>query len=329
MATIKDIAARVGVHPSTVSRVIAGKSKISDATKQRVYDAMKELRYKPNLMARRLATQSKTKILGVLLPNSNEFLFHNPFFIQVLSAISIYAKKYGYYVMHSNGEKEEQEVKILKDLVGSQWVDGMILTTIRDHDGCVEYLNHAELPYVVIGAPDDSTASYSVDNDNEKAMANATRRVIELGHKTIAFIGGSTEFLVNKHRLNGYRKAMAEANLPVSDEMVFIGSDTENTGEVAMAKFLHSFIPEAVVTSDDLIAYGACQYFYHTQGHYIPVVGFNNTPVSRYRNPAFSSVDIHADKLGEYATKLLIDQLEGRKPNEKCRIVDTALIERF
>ena len=329
MATIKDVAKQVGVHPSTVSRVVAGKSNVSEATKQRVFEAMKQLNYKPNLVARSLVSQSKTKILGVLLPNSNEYLFHNPFFIQVLSSISVYAKRFGYYVIHSNGREEEQEVMILNDLVNSHWVDGIILTTTRDNDGCIDYLNTTDMPYVVIGRPNADTACYYVDNDNIQAMYNATLRLIELGYKRIAYISGSTEFIVNKDRLDGYKKAMEQSGLAVEDYMIFAGDDTENTGEAAMEKFMQKFIPEAVVTTDDLIAYGACQYFYHRQGHYLPVIGFNNTPVSRYRNPAFSSVDINAQQLGEYAAKLLINHLENRPITEKFHIVDTLLIERF
>lgn len=329
MATIKDVAKQVGVHPSTVSRVVAGKSNVSEATKKRVFDAMKELNYKPNLVARSLVSQSKTKILGVLLPNSNEYLFHNSFFIQVLSSISIYAKKYGYYVIHSNGREEEQEVMILNDLVNSHWVDGIILTTTRDNDGCIDYLNSTDMPYVVIGRPSAETGCYYVDNDNVQAMYNATLRLIELGYKKIAYISGSTEFTVNKHRLDGYKKAMEQSGLTVEDDMIFAGEDTENTGEAAMEQFMQKFIPEAVVTTDDLIAYGACQYFYHRQGHYLPVIGFNNTPVSRYRNPAFSSVDINAQQLGEYAARLLINHLENKPIKEKHHIVDTLLVERF
>lgn len=329
MATIKDIAKRVGVHPSTVSRVIAGKSKVSDSTKQRVLEAMKQLKYRPNMAARTLVSKSNTKIFGVLLPNSNEYLFHNSFFIQVLSSISIYAKKFGYYVIHSNGREEEQEVMILRDLVNSHWVDGIILTTVRDNDGCIDYLQSTDMPYVVIGHPNTDIAPYYVDNDNIQAMYNAAKRMIDLGYKKIAFISGSTEFTVNKHRLEGYKKAMKQSGLPVTKDMVFTGEDTENTGEAAMAKFMQKFIPEAVVTTDDLIAYGACQYFFYRQGRYLPVVGFNNTPVSRYRNPAFSSVDINAQKLGEYAARLLIDQLEENQAKEKFHIVDTVLIERF
>lgn len=328
MATIKDIARHVGVHPSTVSRVIAGKGKVGQATRDRVFSAMEELKYQPNMVARSLASKSRTKILGVVLPNSNEYLFHNPFFIQVLSSISIYAKKYGYYVMHVNSREEEQEVMILKDLVNSQWVDGIILTTVRDNDGCIEYLIKVHKPFVVIGKPNNDNGVFWVDNDNERAMYNATKRVIDLGLKKIAFIGGSSEFRVNKERLMGYQNAMRDSKLGVTDNMVFSGEDTENTGEIAMAEFLKSFTPDAIVTTDDLIAYGACQYYYKVKGRYIPVVGFNNTPVSIYRNPAFSTVEIHAQKLGKYAAKLLIDQLEDKIADDH-HTVDTEFIERF
>ena len=140
MATIKDVAKLAGVNASTVSRVIADNPKITKETKEKVYAAMKELKYRPNAIARSLASQSRTKIIGIILPSDNEKLFYNPFFIKVISSISSYAHNYGYYIMHGHSADEEGELKILKEMVNSRWVDGMILTATRENDKCIEYL---------------------------------------------------------------------------------------------------------------------------------------------------------------------------------------------
>jgi len=328
MATIKDVAKLAAVNPSTVSRVIADNPKITKETKERVYAAMKELKYRPNAIARSLANQSCTKIIGIILPSDNEALFHNPFFTKVISSVSAYAQNRGYYIMHGHSADEDGELKILKDLVNSRWVDGMILTTAREDDRCIEYLNKVNMPFVVIGKVDDGVEAYTVDNDNTAAMYDATKYMMEKGHRRICFIGGSLEFRVNKERLLGYKNAMKDSGIEINDNMVYTFEDSEICGKQGMEKFLKYFIPDAIVTTDDLIAYGACQHGYDTIGEYVPVVGFNNTPVSVYRHPQFSTVEIFADKLGHHSAKTLIDLLEGNEIAEKHFNVETKFFDR-
>lgn len=328
MATIKDVASLAGVNPSTVSRVIANNPKITQETKDRVFAAMKELNYRPNAIARSLALQSRTKIIGIILPSDNEGLFHNPFFIRVISAISSCAQNHGYYIMHGHSADEEGELKILKDLVNSRWVDGMILTTTRKNDKCIEYLNEAGMPFVVIGKVDDEVNAYTVDNDNTKAMRDATEQMIKKGHKKICFIGGSLEFRVNQERLQGYKNAMDEYGLEVKEHMIFTHDDSEECGTMGMEQFLNYFVPDAIVTTDDLIAFGAIQRGHEANGEYIPAVGFNNTPVSVYRNPQFSTVEIFADKLGYQSAETLINLLENGETPKKHVTVETKFYDR-
>lgn len=328
MATIKDVANLAGVNPSTVSRVIADNPKITQETRERVYAAMKELKYRPNAIARSLALQSRTKIIGIILPSDNEGLFHNPFFIRVISAISSCAQNHGYYIMHGHSADEEGELKILKDLVNSRWVDGMILTTTRKNDKCIEYLNKAGMPFVVIGKVDDEVNAYTVDNDNTNAMHNATTQMIKKGYKKVCFIGGSLEFRVNQERLQGYKNAMQEHELPVSENMVFTHDDSEECGIMGMEQFLNYSVPDAIVTTDDLIAFGAIQRGYDAIGEYVPVVGFNNTPVSVYRNPQFSTVEIFADKLGHHSAETLINLLNNNEVPQKHFTIETKFYDR-
>ena len=328
MATIKDVAKLAGVNPSTVSRVIADNHKITKETKERVYVAMKELKYRPNAIARSLASQSRTKIIGIILPSDNEALFHNPFFIKVIGSISSYAQSHGYYIMHGHSAHEEGELKILKDLVNSRWVDGMVLTTTRENDKCIEYLNSMNMPFVVIGKVDNEVNAYTVDNDNTIAMYDAAKNMIDKGHKNICFIGGSLEFKVNKERLQGYKNAMNANGIKINEHMIYTYDDSEDCGIKGMKQFLKHFVPDAIVTTDDLIAFGACQHGYEAIGEYVPVVGFNNTPVSVYRYPKFSTVEIFADKLGYHATKTLIDLLEGKEIPKKHFTVETKFYDR-
>ncbi|MDK2986858.1 MAG: hypothetical protein PWQ96_2503, partial [Clostridia bacterium] len=163
--TIKDIAKLANVSPSTVSRVISNSPKISQETKEKVYKAMRELNYEPNIIARSLANNS-TRILGLILPSSEDDLFENPFFMQAMKGISVYAQKKGYYIMYAFSENEEKELEFIKHYIRSKLVDGIILFTSRQNDKCISYLRNVGHPFVLSGRPEQPNDVLWVDNDN-------------------------------------------------------------------------------------------------------------------------------------------------------------------
>lgn len=325
--TIKDVASRANVSPSTVSRVISDNSRISDATKKRVRAAMAELNYQPNLIARSLTNKS-TKTLGLLLPGSKDDLLLNPFFVQAMRGISSYAKEKGYYILFTHADNDDDEVEVLTNLVGSQWVDGIILTTVKDNDKSISFLKENNHPFVVIGRPDDEEQTYWVDNDNVKAMFEVVDLLIKKGKKTIGFIGGSHEFKVTKYRLLGYLKALKVNNIKVDLNLIYEKDYTENAAYEATKELLKYSVPNAIVTTDDLIAFGAQRALLENNMDNVSLVGFNNTVLSMYKTPSISSVDINSEKLGMFAAKLLINHIEKAKVDTTNYIIDTKFIER-
>jgi len=325
--TIREVAKLANVSPSTVSRVIADNPKISDATKQKVYKAMKEINYHPNAIARSLVSKT-TKTIGLILPNTDEDLFVNPFFIQIMRGISHYAQKKGYYIMYTYSSNEDQEVEYIASLMNSRRVDGIILPVVRKNDKCIEYLKQEDFPFVVIGKPEDTEGLLWVDNDNFHAMYSVVNYLIQKGERKIAFIGGSPTLNVTINRLEGYKKAMENIGMKIDENMIQVAEFTENSGYDAMKRILKKSSPTAVVTTDDLIAFGASKAINEVPESHISIVGFNNTPLTAYRNPALSSVDINSEELGYFAVKLLINKLENEKEYLTNYIIDTKLIER-
>lgn len=325
--TIKDVAKLANVSPSTVSRVIAESPKISEETKEKVYEAMRKLNYHPNAIARSLANKS-TKTLGLILPNTSEDLFVNPFFIQAMRGISVYAQKKGYYIMYSYSESEEEEVEFIKKYIKSKWVDGIILLTSRENDKCISYLKEVNQPFVVIGRPERPEDTLWVDNDNFKAMYDVVTYLVEKGHKSIAFIGGPSSLNVTKDRLEGYKRALEIRGIGIDNKLIEEADFSEDRGYESMNKILKYKVPSAVVTTDDLIAFGALKAIKENNIEKIAVVGFNNTPLSAYQTPTLTSVDINAEKLGYHAAQLLIDRLENNNIQSNHYIVETNLIER-
>ncbi len=326
-STIKDVAKMAGVSPSTVSRVIADHPKISQATKDRVLEAMETLQYRPNAIARSLANKS-TKILGLLLPNNDEDLLQNPFYVQVMRGISRYAQKAGYYILYSYTDHEEQEIKMLDELLHSKWVDGVILTTIRENDRCVEFLRAKQHHFVVIGTPEEHGDEILwVDNNNSNAMYEVVASLVEKGHKRIAFIGGPHEFAVTRYRLRGYQKALKHYGIPFRQEWVVERDYTEKAGYGAAKELFERAEVDAIVTTDDLIAFGVQKALLELGKNEVALTGFNNTILAEYKTPAISSVDIKAEALGYEAAKLLITNLKEKSEVTHC-LIDTEFIER-
>ena len=326
--TIKDVAKVAGVSPSTVSRVISDSPQISDATKEKVYKVMKELKYEPNMIARSLASNS-TKILGLILPNAEDDLFENPFFMQAMRGISVYAQKRGYYIMYAFSNNEEEELEFIKQYVRGRLVDGIILLTSRRDDRCISYLKTTDHPFVLIGRPEEPSGTLWVDNDNFQAMYNAVDYLIKKGHKDIAFIGGPDNLYVTRDRLEGYKKALKTHAIPEDEGKIkFTGEFCRECGYEAMIDILKYATPRAVVTTDDLLAFGANRAIREANIEGLALVGFNNTHLAQYQTPSLTSVDINAEKLGIYAAKLLIDKLENENTPTTHYVVDTKLVER-
>ncbi|GKU23415.1 LacI family DNA-binding transcriptional regulator [Clostridium folliculivorans] len=326
--TIKDVAREANVSPSTVSRVLAGNPRISDETKEKVMETVKRLNYHPNVIARSLAN-NVTKILGLILPSGEEDLFRNPFFIQVMTGISIYAQKMGYSIVYTFSKNEEEEIAFLSNYINSKMVDGMLLLTTRTEDKCVEYLNERQFPFVIVGRPEISADILWVDNDNRRAMYDVTKSLIDKGHDDIAFIGGPSERTMSKDRLSGYKDALVEANISIDEKLILQMDDfIETEGYEACSSILEYRKPSAIVTTDDLLAFGVSKKLKEEKIKDVWLVGFNNIPLSEYQNPPLSTVDINAKKLGYYATKLLIDRLQQKEQELDHYIIETKFIER-
>lgn len=188
--TIKDVAKKAGVVPSTVSRVMSGKGKISDSTKQRVENAIKELDYKPNSIAQKLVSR-KSKILGVILPENATTYLNNPFFIEAMRGLGTIAEENSYCIVYSFAKNEDEELKNIKNFTLNNLIDGICLLTIRENDRSVAYLKKTKLPFVVIASPDLPTDILWVDIviTTEDLLATGANRCLKEQNINVKVIG--------------------------------------------------------------------------------------------------------------------------------------------
>ena len=143
--TIKDVAKEAGVATSTVSRVLSNNPKISDETKERVNEAIKKLNYKPNAIARSLAN-NKTRILGVVVPSEADDLLMNPFFINAMKGMSVYAQSKSYYITYAFSKDENSELDIMKEITNANLIEGVILLRVKEDDKSIKYLKNINFP---------------------------------------------------------------------------------------------------------------------------------------------------------------------------------------
>lgn len=319
--TVKDVALKAKVSPSTVSRVISNNPKISEETRVRVLKIMDELGYYPNAIARSLASR-KTGTVGVILPSRTEDLLLNPFFPEALRGILKGASTASYDVLLSSSTESKSELEIVKTFIRSSKVDGIILMSSKVDDETQEYLSEIDFPFSLIGSPYDNKEKVNhVDNDNYMAAYELTTYLSMIGRKRIALIAGENKQMVTMKRIEGYKKALMESNLPYDEKLLFTGKFDEETGYTYGVAILNlDPMPDAIIITDDLIAFGATKVF-KDAGISIPtdmaIASFNNSILSRYCDIPLTSVEINSFDLGYYSVDLLVkainDNVKGRK----------------
>ncbi|MDR9852327.1 LacI family DNA-binding transcriptional regulator [Paenibacillus sp. VCA1] len=331
--TIKDVAKKAGVSPSTVSRVLSNNTRISRETSQKVRDVMEELGYHPNIMAKSLVSRT-TETICVILPKPAEELFLNLFFMELIRGIVTQANRSGYDVLISSGGSEQEEVDAVSRLLKGKRVDGAILLYSRKDDQVVEFLKKNQFPFVLIGRSEKYPDILSVDNDNVQAAYDATKHLISLGHERIGFVSGPPNHIVSRDRLKGYMNALEEAGLEMRRDWIVEGEFLQESGYRAMSFFMN--LPErptALVVMDDFVSLGVLRGL-HELGYKVPedlcIVSFNNLSIAELASPPVSSMDIGIYNLGYTASQALIQSIQhdGDKQLQKRHIIPHRLVIR-
>ncbi|MEK5038125.1 LacI family DNA-binding transcriptional regulator [Sporosarcina sp. FSL K6-3457] len=330
--TIKDVAARAGVAPSTVSRVISDSAHISEKTKQKVRKVMDEMGYHLNYSAQMLATQS-TKTIGIIMKNSTSESMHNSFFPEVIRGISALCSKYEFSISLATGESEEELFNDTVKMVRGKRVDGMIVLYSKKDDKVVPYLIESGIPFVVIGKPlIESSKIMFVDNDNVQAAKEATDFLLNLGHEKVAFIGEDEQFEVSEARLNGFMQAVKGKGIAIPRSYIKNIKFDPNHGKQIVAELMDlSEPPTAVVVSDDLNALIVLTAL-SERGIKVPedmsMIAFNNSVIAQVSNPALTTVDTQTYQLGYESANCLIELVKEPTMFKKSVIIPTVIVER-
>jgi LacI family transcriptional regulator len=331
-ATAKEVADLAGVSRTTVSFVLndVPGMRISDETRQRVFDAARQLDYHPDATARRMVT-GRTEVIGFVLRQSPDQIFADQFLPQVLNGLSQAATSQGYHILIEPIPPENGSDAYTR-LIRERHVDGIVLSGPRfDDQGLLRI--HAEGEPIVLLGQLPNTGLPFVDVDNVGGAARATRHLTGLGHRRIALItNANPAYTASADRLTGYRQAIEAAGIAFDPSLVQYGDFTPRSGEAAMTKLLQlSPHPTAVFVASDTVALGALQAIRYG-GLRVPddiaLVGFDDVPLAEFVDPPLTTVRLPAYGLGWGAADLLIRTINKDDIHQRSVLLETELVVR-
>lgn len=311
---IYDVSNKAGVSIATVSRVLNGNSRVSDKTRDKVLNAMKELDYTPNVFARGLGLNTM-KTIGIMCIDSSDIYLANAVYY-----LEQELRKYNYDSILCCTGKDYDNKKSYLELLMSKRVDGIILAGSQFVENTEAYTNDyiinaaREIPIVLVNGYLDAPNIYSVMCNDEDAVYKATKLLINNNHRNIVYLYTSTSYSgVNKY--HGYLKAMKESGISLPDDYHHLcGKNISHARDYLVSLHDKGFRFDAVMTSDDSLAAGAVKYA-HTHNIRIPedmeVIGYNNSVISLCTEPELTSIDSKVEELSSCAVSVLMKVLSG------------------
>lgn len=322
MITIKDIAKRANVSVATVSNVLNNSRFVSQERKDRVLRAIQELNYVPNAVARGLRMK-ESKTIGLIISDMT-----NPFYPDLAKACEDVAQERGYTVIIVNTNEEKKRMSGAVSLVREGKVDGLIIASTSTQD--MEILREVVdggFPVVLVHRHVPGLDIDTVLADNFSASYSVVRHLCSLGHTRIAKITGVDNSTVNLERIEGYKKAMADAGLQVRPEWLISGRSRYQQSYTAATFMLNQSRedrPTAVIAAGDLAALGVMDAV-KDMGLEVPedlaLIGFDDLFLAEYRAVQLTTVRIPRYDMGQQATRILLDRISGSGPPGNIRIV--------
>lgn len=323
--TIYDVAREANVSMATVSRVVNGNPNVKPATRKKVLEVIDGLDYRPNAVARGLASK-KTTTIGVIIPDVS-----NMFFSSLARGIDDVATMYKYNIILANSDGDSaKEVQVLNNLLAKQ-VDGIIFMGHRITDKVRAEFSRSKTPVVLAGSIDPDEQVGSVNIDYKEAVKEAVSLLAKNGHERIAFISGALIDAINgQNRLTGYKDALKENNLDYNEGLIFESPYNFKDGLALVERVLNSGATAAYVTDDEL-AIGVLDGLYD-QGVDVPkdfeIITSNNSLLTDVARPRLSSIAQPLYDIGAVAMRLLTKLMNREEIEQKTIELPSTIMEK-
>lgn len=326
--TLKDLARKLRLSVSTVSRALRDAPDINPETKQMVKEMAEALNYEPNFIAQSLIKKS-TKTIGVILP-----VLASDYFSTAVSGMMEVAEKKGYNLMFClSNESAEREVESIRKLISCR-VDGLLISVSSETVHADEFLKvqQKEIPLVFFDRALEEIDAFKVVVDQYGGAFKAVEHLIAQGYNRIAHIGGPAILALSNHRMEGYRDALLKHGLPLREDYIIHCEHYQVEALEAVQKlFSLNEKPNAIFAINDTAAI-ICMTYLKEQGYRIPedvgIVGHDNKPTSQVVEPSLTTVMQPSYQVGELAMQLLIDEIEHHTGIYQEKVLNSELLIR-
>lgn len=310
--TIYDVAREAGVSMATVSRVVNGNPNVKPSTRKKVSEVIDRLNYRPNAVARGLASK-KTTTVGVIIPNVT-----NSFFSSLARGIDDIATMYKYNIILANSdENTEKEVQVFNTLLDKQ-VDGIIFMGNDVDEKVLDEIKRTSTPVVFAGTVVNEPEAYTVNIDYAKAVQEVTSKLLEHGRKT-ALVTGPSEYLINQERVKGFKAAYDAFDQPFDNSLIIQRKFTYKDAD-EIVDILTDIKADGVVVDDDSIA-ATISNKIQDNGISIPnefeIISCTNSMITELVRPKLSCTQLPLYDIGAVAMRLLTKIMNSEKVDEK------------
>lgn len=324
--TIKDVAKEAGVSYSTVSRVVNNKSYVKPETRERVMQSMLRLGYQVNLHARSLAG-GQSNVIGLLVVDLT-----TQYMGEIISGIDDVLAANQYELMLYTTHRRKAKESAYVHMMARGLADGLLISLPREPEAYLKSLREKGFPYVIIDHRSDDESDHFVSADNFQGGYEATKHLIELGHRRIGIVTGWMDMTSAKDRLEGYQSALSDFGIAFENDLLFEG-DFSQPGGFSGGTYLLELPdpPTAVFASNDISAMGVIEAI-RVRGLQVPrdvsVVGFDDIPTAALLSPKLTTVSQPLQDMGRSATQMLLDLLNNSEDIPESIIFPTELIVR-
>jgi LacI family transcriptional regulator len=324
--TIKDVARASGVSYATVSRVLSGYEFVRETTRKRVMEAVERLGYVANVQARSLVS-GRSHIIGLLVPNLD-----NSYVGTITQGIDQELARANCDVMLYTSHRHSGKESFYVRAIANGLTEGLLLVAPLVPTTYLDALREQNYPYVLIDQADATESSSVVEATNWQGAYEATCYLSQLGHTRIAFITGSLAVRSAIDRVEGFKAALVDCDLPFREELVLEGDYQQQTGFEITKSLLQSVEspPTAIFASNDLSAFGAMDAAREC-GLRIPddisIIGFDDIPQASFVYPKLTTVRQPLEQMGRVAVKMLLEQIEDQsRPPQRVALATQLVI---
>lgn len=328
--TIRDVAKRLNLSITTVSRALDGYADVSTTTRERVARVAQEMGYVPDHTARQMR-RHKSETIGYILPASTP-RFSDPFFSTFLAGLGNEATLHNYDLLVSTAPPaDKNERQLYQRWVHGRRVDGFVLNRLQLHDWRVEYLAQEDFPFVTLERTLDDCEYDSVEVDNVAGMIQLVKHLAELGHQRIAYIGVTANLALEADRFKGFRAGLVATGIPFMESLLAAGDMTRAGGYQAAINLLkHKPQPTAIVCVNDLTAIGAMKAAHErglVVGKDLAITGFDGIEEAENTQPPLTTLSQPIYEIACQLVKLLLSRMEkGNVTSQRIQLSPQLII---